>query len=56
MNAGGGALGRKIELVNGDSQCAPAEGVSATQRLIRFDHVARRRGRIEVDIPQLSHG
>jgi branched-chain amino acid transport system substrate-binding protein len=40
INAAGGVLGRKIELVNGDSQCAPAEGVSATQRLIRFDHVA----------------
>jgi branched-chain amino acid transport system substrate-binding protein len=40
INADGGVLGRKVELVNGDSQCAPAEGVSATQRLIRFDHVA----------------
>jgi len=40
INAEGGILGRKIELVNGDSQCAPAEGVSAAQRLIRFDHVS----------------
>ncbi|MDR8763733.1 ABC transporter substrate-binding protein [Burkholderia multivorans] len=40
INAAGGVLGRKIEIVSGDSQCAPAEGVSATQRLIRFDKVA----------------
>jgi branched-chain amino acid transport system substrate-binding protein len=40
INAGGGILGRKIELVSGDSQCAPSEGVSAAQRLIRFDHVS----------------
>ncbi len=40
INAAGGVLGRKIVLVNGDSQCAPSEGVSATQRLIRFDHVS----------------
>lgn len=40
INAAGGVLGRKITLVSGDSQCAPAEGVSATQRLIRFDHVS----------------
>jgi branched-chain amino acid transport system substrate-binding protein len=40
INAAGGVLGRKIVLVSGDSQCAPSEGVSATQRLIRFDHVS----------------
>ncbi|AJW99047.1 receptor ligand binding region family protein [Burkholderia gladioli] len=40
INAAGGVLGRRIILVNGDSQCSSAEGVSATQRLIRFDHVS----------------
>ena len=37
INASGGLLGRKIELITGDSQCVPAEGVAATQRLITFD-------------------
>ena len=34
INEAGGITGKKIELVPGDSQCAPAEGVSATRRLI----------------------
>ena len=37
INASGGLLGKKIELITGDSQCVPAEGVAATQRLITFD-------------------
>jgi branched-chain amino acid transport system substrate-binding protein len=37
INASGGVLGRKLELVPGDSQCVPAEGVSATKRMISFD-------------------
>lgn len=37
INAGGGVLGTKIELVSGDSQCVPAEGVAATQRMISLD-------------------
>jgi len=37
INAGGGVMGRKIEFVSGDSQCVPAEGVSATKRMISFD-------------------
>jgi branched-chain amino acid transport system substrate-binding protein len=37
INAAGGLLGKKIELVSGDSQCVPAEGVSATKRMITFD-------------------
>jgi branched-chain amino acid transport system substrate-binding protein len=37
INAAGGVLGRKLELVAGDSQCVPAEGVSATKRMINFD-------------------
>lgn len=37
INAAGGVLGRKIEFVSGDSQCVPAEGVSATKRMISFD-------------------
>ncbi|AJW98097.1 ABC transporter substrate-binding protein [Burkholderia gladioli pv. gladioli] len=40
INAAGGVLGKKLKLVPGDSQCVPAEGVSATQRLIRFDNVS----------------
>jgi len=37
INAAGGVLGKKIEFVSGDSQCVPAEGVSATKRMITFD-------------------
>jgi branched-chain amino acid transport system substrate-binding protein len=37
INAAGGLLGRKLEIVSGDSQCVPAEGVSATKRMISFD-------------------
>ena len=37
INAAGGVLGKKLELVSGDSQCVPAEGVSATKRMISFD-------------------
>ena len=40
VNATGGVLGKKLDLVQGDSQCVPAEGVSATQRMIRFDNVS----------------
>ena len=37
INAAGGLLGRKVELVSGDSQCVPSEGVAATQRMISLD-------------------
>lgn len=37
INAAGGVMGRKIELVSGDSQCVPAEGVAATQRMISLE-------------------
>ncbi len=37
INAAGGVMGRKIEFVSGDSQCVPAEGVSATKRMVSFD-------------------
>ena len=37
INAAGGVQGKKLELVSGDSQCVPAEGVSATKRMISFD-------------------
>ena len=37
INAAGGVMGKKIEFVTGDSQCVPAEGVSATKRMISFD-------------------
>ncbi len=39
INAAGGVLGKKIELFQGDSQCVPAEGVSAVQRMINRDKV-----------------
>lgn len=39
INAAGGLQGKKVELVTGDSQCVPAEGVAATQRMINFDNV-----------------
>src|SRR3954452_14659056 len=39
IHEAGGLAGKKIELVPGDSQCAPAEGVSATRRLISQDKV-----------------
>lgn len=37
INAAGGVMGRKLEFVSGDSQCVPAEGVSATKRMVSFD-------------------
>jgi branched-chain amino acid transport system substrate-binding protein len=37
INAAGGVMGKKLEFVSGDSQCVPAEGVSATKRMITFD-------------------
>lgn len=40
INAAGGVNGKKIEIFVGDSQCVPAEGVSATKRLIENDKVA----------------
>lgn len=39
INAAGGVLGRKIEIVPGDSQCQPAQGVSAMRKLITADKV-----------------
>lgn len=39
INATGGVLGKKLELFQGDSQCVPAEGVSAVQRMINRDNV-----------------
>lgn len=40
INAAGGVNGKKVEIFVGDSQCVPAEGVSATKRLIENDKVA----------------
>ncbi|MEQ1806779.1 MAG: ABC transporter substrate-binding protein [Burkholderiaceae bacterium] len=37
INTAGGVMGRKLEFVSGDSQCVPAEGVSATKRMVSFD-------------------
>ena len=37
INAAGGVMGRRLEFVSGDSQCVPAEGVSATKRMVSFD-------------------
>ncbi|MEJ8855173.1 ABC transporter substrate-binding protein [Variovorax robiniae] len=37
INAAGGLLGRKVQLVSGDSQCVPSEGVAATQRMISLE-------------------
>lgn len=37
INAAGGVMGKQIELVSGDSQCVPAEGVAAMQRMISLD-------------------
>ncbi|MDE2198169.1 MAG: ABC transporter substrate-binding protein [Rhodospirillales bacterium] len=39
INAAGGVLGHKIELVRGDSQCTPVEGVLGLQRMISSDHI-----------------
>ena len=39
INAAGGILGRKVELVRGDSECTPVEAVLAAQRMISKDHV-----------------
>ena len=40
VNAGGGALGRPLQIVAADSVCQPAQGVSALRRLITSDKVA----------------
>lgn len=39
INAAGGVQGKKLEIVSGDSQCVPAEGVSATKRMTSFDKI-----------------
>lgn len=39
INAAGGILGKKLELLQGDSQCIPTEGVSALQRMVAQDKV-----------------
>lgn len=39
INKAGGVLGARIEIIKADDQCVPAEGVSATQRLINLDRV-----------------
>jgi branched-chain amino acid transport system substrate-binding protein len=39
INSAGGINGRQLQIDSGDSQCAPVEGVSATQRLINEDRV-----------------
>lgn len=39
INAAGGVLGRPIELVYGDNQCNPTEGVNAVRKLIDLDKV-----------------
>lgn len=39
INAAGGIDGRKLELIPADTQCVPAEGVSATQRLLNISEV-----------------
>jgi len=37
INSAGGLLGKQIEIVSGDSQCVPAEGAAAMQRMINLD-------------------
>ena len=39
INDAGGVNGRQLQIDSGESQCAPVEGVSATQRLINEDQV-----------------
>ncbi len=39
INDAGGVAGMKIELIKADDQCVPAEGVSATQRLLNIERV-----------------
>lgn len=39
INAAGGVLGRPIQIMTADSQCQPAQGVSALRRLITADRV-----------------
>ncbi|MCW2240098.1 ABC transporter substrate-binding protein [Azospirillum canadense] len=40
MNAAGGILGKKIELVIEDGQCTPANSVNAVEKLVQKDKVA----------------
>lgn len=39
INDAGGVAGMKIQIIKADDQCVPAEGVSATQRLLNIDRV-----------------
>lgn len=39
INGAGGVDGKQLQIDSADSQCAPVEGVSATQRLINEDQV-----------------
>jgi branched-chain amino acid transport system substrate-binding protein len=39
INDAGGVAGMKIELIKADDQCVPAEGVSATHRLLNIEKV-----------------
>lgn len=39
INESGGVLGNELTLIPADTQCIPAEGVSALQRLINIDEV-----------------
>src|ERR1700759_4762453 len=39
INAKGGVLGKKIERVNEDAQCTPANSVNAAEKLIQRDKV-----------------
>ena len=40
INDAGGVIGSKLQLVPADDQCVPAEGVSASQRLINITEVS----------------
>lgn len=40
MNAAGGVLGKKVELVIEDGQCTPANSVNAVEKLVQKDKVA----------------
>ena len=46
VNAAGGVLGKKIELVIEDGQCQPANSVNAAEKLIQSDKVAAPRRRL----------
>ena len=55
INAKGGVLGKKVELVIEDGQCRPANSVSAAEKLIQRDKVVALEGKVFRDLFPLDN-